>query len=313
MLCPQCGRKVSSTGICPYCHTKLENGVVIKDSIIIDSEIAGRRIERSFIKDSRKTEESSYRAKCRKCGAPITKFSLTCPYCFTKVDETKDRLVVEGEIKPPTAGEVSVEIIKESLNTLVTAAVECLPCEAAGLLFGDKYPTIIKACQPIQIAERDIDQIRPDIISEPLIIEASKKLRGLSFLGGYHSHPYEDPALLNFQPEFGTSLSEPDQQFILCRNYLLEIVVAFYPWETWHFSPATTDWQEDNGVLVANKDIKIGASRGCLIRVACHINNQGTIQDAALKISSLKAEKCPKCGAYMKDITCEYCGFVAKK
>lgn len=308
--CSKCGQENTDAIYCIRCGNKLNPLISIKKSIVFNSinntdVILDKSIMINFNKN--------HRLRCPICGAPITEYSIFCPYCsmeikddmqFTKKSQEKEK---DRIAKRP---ENCIEISKEALDSLVTAAIEVFPCETIGLLFGEKNPTRIVIAQALQTVEfRTQNEVSPSIISEERIIETTKKLRGLEYLGGFHSHPYEDPKLISNKIELGICLSDQDKKYIITNKIFLEIVAAVFPWERWSLPQDISTWEERKGTLLINKDIKIGKYQGNLIWIALYMNTENKISLIPLVISNLKIRKCPICGAYLKTNICTFCGY----
>jgi hypothetical protein len=139
-----------------------------------------------------------------------------------------------------------IEITAEELDRLVGSALEILPMETLGLLFGESElgTSRVRSSYVAQnVAERDALSVRPGRFSESLLRRFQNEASGSPFLGGFHSHPYCSTACrdwLHGNPLEGMELSDSDVCFAMHR-YLFgrlrqyhELIVGVFPIAVWH-------------------------------------------------------------------------------
>lgn len=234
---------------------------------------------------------TSLETNCQKCGKSISKFSLVCPFCLEHSDrKIKQGSSFETEISNKIPRGQNVVIInRKSLNGIVRSAAEILPYETIGFLFGERIRNgvEIKEFHSMQnVKERNIHSVIWDLLAEQRVKDVAKAFGKHIYIGSYHSHPYQDPEIINNKMLMGISLSQADINCMLKRRCDVEIVIGIFPWESWRLRPISSSWKDDDYYLTCDQNVKIGNSHGCKIIVASYEIWTGKIQEAKLSLSN---------------------------
>jgi len=231
---------------------------------------------------------------CNKCGAQISEFNLTCPFCMSEhlptqrnlkegIDESDDP---HSLWSTPQSNNIII-INRDTLNGITRAASEVLPYETIGFLFGEriKEGARITAYHSMQnVRERNIHSVIWDVMSEERVKEVARAFGRLIYIGSYHSHPYPNPSTISGNMDIGTALSKADANCIIKKRCDVELVIAIFPWEPWRLMPVSNDWEHVNGILTCNRTMKIGKSNGCMVNVAAYDMWTGRIGQSNLQL-----------------------------
>ena len=92
---------------------------------------------------------------------------------------------------------------------LLLAAVETYPLEATGMVFGirDIDPDtvdyeVLQVIPHLHPEEREEDVISESFPKKLQVIEAQKNLLGMTYIGGFHTHPKDDARISESDEEY---------------------------------------------------------------------------------------------------------------
>jgi len=270
MKCKKCGTENNAGAkFCIKCGARLEGGDVSPE-IDIGKEI------KSFDKEFAEIEKSLDRELSSVTGdkevspeKPPLEGSVKEKHALGKISPEAKKYL--RAIFPKAAGlslkrmkttlsEMQIEEIAElnitpaQLDQLVISAVEEVPCETVGVIFGKKQIDglhIGKTYVIQNVYDRDAISVSPRYFSTELIHEYEKSVSDLEFFGGYHSHPYFSD-IIGGVSYAGSRLSGGDLKAIFQHNEVfpdmqavVELCLAYFPHELWNFNGySDSDWHE---------------------------------------------------------------------
>ena len=149
-------------------------------------------------------------------------------------------------------GPGAIEIMSDELERLAASALELLPMETLGVLFGEQEPGIYRLRRSFvaqNVDFRNAMSVKPGKFSQVVLRRFQRQASGYAFMGSYHSHPYFIVDILGGDAYVGNMLSKSDVMCVLLRcaaenlKQYHELIVGMFPVQIWGGSDAPEKWR----------------------------------------------------------------------
>lgn len=159
-------------------------------------------------------------------------------------DKAPDQTIRKTVVTRTASKEVCIS--RPQLDAFVVSALEVMPCECLGMLFGhlSEAQISLSHLHPMQnVIFRDPVSVQQSVFSRRRILQIQESLGETEYVGSFHSHPYFLPEDIGEKMQDGLGLSDAD---IRCQlnfeDSEMELLLGYFPWEPWDLKTRETPW-----------------------------------------------------------------------